>query len=237
MKKKLLNILACLSIILIGAFALVGCGDDPADTNIYVSTEAQLTTAVNNTAKEYEIVLKNDIALTTQLEVTKEVTLNLNGKKLYTEEDIVNNDPDVKDWSMISVQEGGKLTIKGNGIIEALDGTECYGIDVRGGSLIFKNGTIKANCSAIYVREGSAVVEGGTICIYDNSEAYDFNYVLNCLDANLNNQTATISVTGGTFENYNPANSASENPLKNFVANGYEAVENSGNYVVSKIAD
>ena len=43
MKKKLLNILACLSIILIGAFALVGCGDDPADPHTHNYNKVEYT--------------------------------------------------------------------------------------------------------------------------------------------------------------------------------------------------
>lgn len=234
MKKKLLNILACLSIILIGAFALVGCGDDP-DTNIYVSTEAQLTTAVAN-SNNNKIVLKNDIELTEQLVVTKKLTLDLNGKELSNATDIWNDTDGIDTWSLISVQDNGELTLTGNGTLNAKE-NDCYAVDARDNAKVtIKNGTLTGNVSAVYVIDNATVtIEGGTYNIKQLSIYSDYRYLLNALDRD--NQDATIIVKGGTFTQYDPSHSNSENPEMNFVANGYEAVESSGNYVVSKIAD
>lgn len=47
MKKKLLNILTCLSIILIGAFALVGCGDEPPTVETWDGRATTVSSPVN----------------------------------------------------------------------------------------------------------------------------------------------------------------------------------------------
>ena len=45
-------------------------------------------------------------------------------------------------------------------------------------------------------------------------------WILNLID----NSNAKIIVTGGTFVNYDPSNSDTENPKMNFVADGYKVV-------------
>lgn len=45
---------------------------------------------------------------------------------------------------------------------------------------------------------------------------------------------ATMLVKGGSFVNYDPSNSQSENPPADFVADGYKVSENNGVYTVSK---
>lgn len=48
------------------------------------------------------------------------------------------------------------------------------------------------------------------------------------------NDGATMLVKGGSFVNYDPSNSQSENPPADFVADGYKVSENNGVYTVSK---
>ena len=48
----------------------------------------------------------------------------------------------------------------------------------------------------------------------------DRTWILNLID----NSNAKIIVYGGTFVNYDPSNSATENPEMNFVAEGYKVV-------------
>ena len=234
MKKKLLSFLTCLSIILIGAFALVGCGDDPADTNIYVTTETQLVTAVNNASNNAKIVLKNDIQLTNQLIVTKTLTLDLNGKEISNTTDIWNETN--KTWSLISVQANGKLTITGNGSLNSKE-KDCFAVDARDNAEVtIKNGTFNGNLTCLYVINNAIInVEGGSFNIQQLSEFDDYRYLLNVKDEN--NQDATFVVKGGTFSHYDPAHSNSENPQMNFVAEGYQSVADGDNFVVSKIAD
>ena len=75
----------------------------------------------------------------------------------------------------------------------------------------------------IYCTEGLIEIYGGTF-EYTNSNDKHI-YTLNCQDKNYKLGLAKIVVYGGTFKNgYDPANSKSENPAGNFVANGYKSV-------------
>ena len=58
--------------------------------------------------------------------------LNLNGTVLRNTEDIWDKDGG-RTWSLISVRDGGYLTIKGNGSVIAKE-NDCYAVDVRGGA-------------------------------------------------------------------------------------------------------
>jgi len=165
-----------------------------------------------------EIVLINDVVLTTNLVVNRKLTINLNGKTIKNTQDIYKTSTKV--WSLISVREGGDLTVTGNGTLMAKDG-DCYAIDVReGANLLVENGTYIGNISAIYAYEGTVTINDGTFDVQQLSEITgDSRYTLNCYDKHAGT-TATIVVNGGTFANYNPAFSNSENPATKFVVEG-----------------
>ena len=180
--------------------------------------------------------MSQDIVVEETIAVNKEVVLDLNGKKLYNVNDIW--DTANNNWSIISVRQNGNLTVKGDGIILAKE-NDCYGIDVvDGGLLTIESGEIVGNIHAVYVNEGHADIKGGKYSIqqvYSAEKPYEF--VLNLLDGNRENGTATISVTGGTFEKFNPQNNKAEGENTNFVAEGYVSslVEGSEDtYVVTK---
>ena len=60
---------------------------------------------------------------------------------------------------------------------------------------------------------------------------------MNCYDANYNNKSASITVTGGTFANFDPSNCYAEGEGTNFCADGYVSVQNGDQYVVMPIKD
>ena len=75
----------------------------------------------------------------------------------------------------------------------------------------------------IYCTEGLIEINGGTFEYTNTNDKHI--YTLNCQDKNYKLGLAKIVVYGGTFKNgYDPANSKSENPAGNFVANGYKSV-------------
>lgn len=116
--------------------------------------------------------------------------------------------------------------MKGNGTFKAKE-NDCYAVDVRDGSeLVIEDGTFIGNIHAVYVLEGTAYIKGGFYSVQqkypDVNKANEF--VLNCYDANRENGTAKIIVTGGTFVNFNPANCQAEGANTNFVAEGYKVV-------------
>ena len=77
----------------------------------------------------------------------------------------------------------------------------------------------------MYVYQGELTVKGGAYSIQqkypDTAKADEF--VLNCYDKHRTEGTAKITVTGGTFVKFNPANCAAEGAGTNFVAAGYAA--------------
>ena len=174
------------------------------------------------------IVVKEDIDLdcTVSLRKNISVTLNMNGKTLKNTTDLWEYPTD-KDcnWSLISVKNGN-LTITGNGNFSAKV-NDCYAVDVQDGSqCTIENGTFNGNVHAVYVLQGKLYVKGGTYSVQQKyNETYPYEYVLNCYDANRENGTAKIVVTGGTFHNFNPSDCRAEGEHTNFVAEGYKVIE------------
>lgn len=135
---------------------------------------------------------------------------------------------------MISVRGTGNLTITGNGTLQAKE-NDCYAVDVQDGStLTIENGTLVGNIHAVYVQEGTAYIKGGTYRVqqkYPQTGKED-EFVLNLYDTNRSNGTAKMTVTGGTFANFNPANCQAEGANTNFCAEGYSTKQEDENYTV-----
>ena len=103
--------------------------------------------------------------------------------------------------------------------------------------LTIEDGTFIGNITACYVQQGDLVVEGGDYSIQQLSEpgnGGDERFTLNCLDANYKDGTATIEVTGGTFNKFDPANCLAEGPGTNFCAAGYTTEQHGDKYTVVK---
>lgn len=168
-----------------------------------------------------EYTLEKNMTLETPVVVAtgKTLTLDLGGKTISTSNLWSQNE---NKWSGISVR-GGTLIVK-NGSIEAAE-NDCYALDVQdGGKLIVESGTFVGNIHAVYVLEGEVEIKGGTFSVQQKySVDYPDEYVINCYDANYKAGKASVSITGGTFENFNPANCRAEGVGTNFVADGYAA--------------
>ena len=165
--------------------------------------------------------------------MTRKVTLDMNGKTLSNTGDIWNT-ADNK-WSIIAVMQGGDLTIKGNGKIDAKE-NDCYALDVRdeGTHLLIENGEFIGNVSAVYALEGHVDIAGGKFSIKQLSP--DYRFMLNLSDDEGEAGIASISVTGGSFEHFNPADNLAEGERTSFVAEGYTVTHDETNdiYTVSK---
>ena len=73
--------------------------------------------------------------------------------------------------------------------------------------------------------EGSAEIKGGTYSIKQLADPpKEYAFTLNAFDQNYKNKTATITVTGGSFVNFDPAANAAESGdnSTDFVAAGYK---------------
>ena len=213
---------------------LASC-DDNTVTTAGVSTYEDLVSALEGT--DEVVTLGADINVEDTLVVTRAVTLDMNGKTLSNTREIWNESADK--WSIISVRENGNLTITGEGKIAALK-DDCYAVDVQdNGKLTIENGEFIGNIHSVYVLQGSAEIKGGKYSIQQvYSETQPYQFVLNLFDKNRENKTATIVVTGGQFENFDPANNEAEGKNTNFVAKGYKTTPTEGGdktiYTVTK---
>lgn len=168
-----------------------------------------------------EVVLTEDIALSTTLDVTKNLIIDLNGHNLT-----INNDSDeLGEGDGIIVTEG-TLTIKGEGTVTAntraiwARGNGGAVINIEGGHYV---GATKGNTCEVIYASGNGVINiyGGTFEAEteDNVSFAAPQYAV----LNLHGNGATgcnITVYGGSFKNFNPADNISENPKHNFVAEG-----------------
>lgn len=131
------------------------------------------------------------------------------------------------DWSLLSVRENSSLTITSGAYIAKAN--DCYAVDVQdGGHLVIEDGHFNGNVHAVYVYKGVAEIKGGTFEVqqkYPDADKAD-EFVLNCYDANRENGTAKIIVTGGTFIGFNPGDCKAEGNGTNFVAPGYASIPN-----------
>ncbi len=163
------------------------------------------------------VTLATDLEIHSQINILKNMILDLGAYSILPADGVNIWNTDKKTWSLVSVQ-GGDVTIKGSGSIAASN-EDSYALDVRNGAkLSIEGGTHIGNISAVYIFEGNLSISGGIFKIQQLSTYKDYRYLINCYDSSNSNQTATVSVTGGSFYNYDPSNSNSENPIANFVA-------------------
>ena len=204
------------------------CGQVKADVAVAKIGSKNYKTLAEAVAAGGEVKLLKDVDISETVIVTKAIKLDLNGKTISNTNDLWEKRTD--DWSLISVRAGGDLTITGDGTLKAKE-NDCYAVDVQDGAkLTIENGTFVGNIHAVYVYQGELTVKGGAYSIqqkYPDAAKAD-EFVLNCYDANRKDGTAKITVTGGTFEKFNPANCAAEGAGTNFVAAGYAAKELEG---------
>ena len=129
------------------------------------------------------------------------------------------------------VKEGATLTIDGPGKVQAQACKYSMAVWADGGKVIINGGEF-ANAGEgsdlIYAKNGGQVeIYGGVFKACPkgaNVEGTAQTYTaLNLHDGTKN--ISSITVYGGTFYNFDPANNKSENPAVNFVADGYGSYE------------
>ena len=74
------------------------------------------------------------------------------------------------------------------------------------------------------MEKGTLIINGGFFACEPFGEPYGTNFLINCIDKAWKNGTAKVSITGGTFVNFNPADNKAEGEGTNFVADGYKVV-------------
>ena len=153
------------------------------------------------------IVLLNDVTTETYFNVTKSITLDLNGYTLSAAKE-------GSEVDAIRVKGTSELVITGNGAINAT--YDCV-VAMNDSKVTIENGTFTAPTEVIYAQNnGQVVINGGS---YKAEEPYNgVYYTLNILDKY--RATASILVNGGSFYKFDPSANAAEGNPTNFVAPG-----------------
>ena len=242
MKKRLLSaFLAVMMVLTMAPMAFAADGD--AD-----SSGAEQSTAVAkigdvgyptlqaavDAANDGDIVqLLTDVLQNSEVCINKNITLDLAGKKIYNNEDIWNDGKNGNKVvvALINVMDNANVTITGNGVITAKQ-DDCYAINLVSGILTIENGNIVGNVSAVQVQTGHLYIKGGTFSLLQkwNNKS---TFLINMIDEAYKNGSARATITGGTFVDYEPSQSTSENPTANFVPTGYEVTQQDDNYIVT----
>ena len=198
------------------------------------------------------VTLSEDVTIEAPLvvETGKTVEIDLNGKDIINTTSLPDTDPRYGNTTVFEVKGGSTLNIKGDGDIKAIgtkpneDGYRmavyAYGdakVNIYGGNFVNDQdyNDHNAQLDLIYADQQAVInIYGGT---FESKSANNRGYwVLNLKDGS----GAAINVYGGTFINYDPSSSMTENPVKNFVAEGYTAIKTSvepapnGTYTVVK---
>ena len=197
-------------------------------------------------AKDGDTVkLLDDVVLDKTLIIKdKTITLDLNGKTISNSVDIWNENTYA--WSLISVRDKGNLTIDdttGGGTLKAKE-NDCFALDVyaydtknvENTKLTINAGNYVGNISAVYAFTGKATINGGHFSIQQKESGSDpYRLTLNCYDSSYTAGRAHITVTGGTFVGFDPANNKAEGEGTSFVPDGYVPKANGdGSYTVVK---
>ena len=139
-----------------------------------------------------------DVEQNTQLTIGKSITLDLNGKTIKNTVDIWGDTAN----AILSITNGAKVTITGNGIMDA-KANDCYTINVVKGDLTIENGTFYGNVSVVQVQEGTLSVKGGTFDLHQKWEGSS-KYLFNCIDSEFTSGNAKVAISGGTFVGFDP---------------------------------
>lgn len=152
-------------------------------------------------------------------------TIDATDKTVTNTADLWDSTPNA--WSLVSARETANVTVRGGNFKAKKD--DCYAADVydKTAKLVIKGGNFIGNITAVYVYEGELVIEGGFFDIQQlnsNNVQDGYGVLINCYDANFKNGTAKVTITGGTFVNFNPADNKAEGAGTNFVPEGYKVV-------------
>ena len=156
-----------------------------------------------------------------RMTISKPTTLNLDAK-IVSPDNMGNNNTNFcalivnADTTINATDKGGVDTGTNGG----------YAINVlNGATLTINGGDYYGGGTTVQVEKGTLIINGGKFaCEPYSNPVYGYKYLINCIDSAYKNGTAKIIIKGGTFVNFDPSDSASENPRGNFVADGYEVV-------------
>lgn len=171
---------------------------DKASGESKIKAYSTLADAINAAQDGQTVRLLADVEQNTQLTIDKSITLDLNGKTIKNTEDIWGETAN----AILSITNGAKVTITGNGTIAAKE-NDCYTINVVNGDLTIENGTFVGNISVVQVQKGSLTINGGAFSLLQKWEGGS-KYLINCIDNAYVDGSATVAISGGTFVGFDP---------------------------------
>ena len=163
-----------------------------------IKAYSTLAEAINAAQAGQTVRLLADVEQNDQLTINKSITLDLNGKTIKNTVDIWGDNAN----AILSITNGAKVTITGNGTIDAKE-NDCYTINVVKGDLTIENGTFYGNVSVVQVEEGTLSVKGGTFDLHQKWEGSS-KYLFNCIDKAYVDGSANVAISGGTFVGFDP---------------------------------
>jgi hypothetical protein len=174
-----------------------------------------------------EVTLQKDYTLTKSLVVPAGVrsTINLNGHNIIN----ATNSEELGEGDGIVVY--GHLTINGEGTVQGKTrsvwarGNNNPTVTIKGGNYVGAVGG--SECEVIYASgNGKITINGGTFQAETQDKVSFAAPQYAVLNIHGNGASGCdIVVYGGTFHKFNPADNISENPKKNFCAEGYRSTE------------
>ncbi len=171
---------------------------DKASGESKIKAYSTLAEAVAAAQDGQTVRLLADVEQNTQLTIDKSITLDLNGKTIKNTADIWGDNAN----AILSITKGAKVTITGNGTIDAKE-NDCYAINMVKGDLTIENGTFYGNVSVVQVQEGTLSVKGGTFDLHQKWEGSS-KYLFNCIDDAYVDGSANVAISGGTFVGFDP---------------------------------
>ena len=183
----------------------------------YAYTFVDFESALEKAVDGETIILLKDVTIESQLNITKSITLDLNGHTITAAKEGAEVDA-------IWVRDNAEVVITGNGTVNAtFDAIFATGTS----KVTIENGTFVGAAEAVYAQaNASVVINGGS---FKSTEYSDFT--INLKDSA--RETASIVVNGGKFYQFNPADNPAEGEHTNFVAEG-KTVEQDGDWYVVK---
>lgn len=191
---------------------------------------ASLQAAIDAAQDGETVTLLTDVEQNTQLTINKNITLDLNGKTIKNTQDIWGDNAN----AILSITNGAKVTITGNGTIDAKE-NDCYTINVVKGDLTIENGTFYGNVSVVQVEEGTLSVKGGAFDLHQKWDGSS-KYLFNCIDDAYASGSAKVAISGGTFVGFDPSVSP-EGEGTSYLAPGYAPTDNGGGTYGVKLAE
>ena len=212
------------------------CGNLPTKVDVTkpvkVNNYNDLVTILN---AGYDTLITESLDMPTGIDISKDVNLTIASSVTITLKN------DTMGLGAFRAINDATLTIDSSGTINGV-GNNNYNMAIwaNGGHVIINSGTYTnvgaiddgtGHFDLIYASNGGSVIINGGTFIAETPK-----WTLNLKD---NDLEAKITVYGGSFKEYDPANSKTEpaGANNNFVASGYTTVENNGVYtlVISSI--